>query len=143
VTNSIINLIFLAFLTETVWEIVKRLVPAKVKIPDSVDVFGSMAVGLLLAFGAKADLLAVLGVPLDVPYLGIIITGLAISRGSNFMHDLLGSVSQIYQDKKNPPLEEPPIVLDMMPADPTATIPRPNYENFNPTAQQSAHNIEP
>jgi hypothetical protein len=143
--NSIVSLVFLAFLVETIWEIVKRVIPAKIKIPDWLDVVGSMTVGLLLAFGAKADLVALLGFQLSIPYLGIIITGLAMSRGSNFMHDLFGSVSQIYQNKKNPPMadeDNTETISNKQPIDTTGLTPRPNYENFNPTAQESAHNIE-
>jgi hypothetical protein len=47
------------------------------------------------------DFLAALGIPLQIPYLGMILTGILVSRGANFMHDLLGSVNAIYQSKKD------------------------------------------
>jgi hypothetical protein len=135
----------LAFLVETFWEIVKRVIPGNVKIPDWVDVMGSLAIGLLLAFDAKADLLALLGLQFNIPYLGIIITGLAISRGSNFMHDLIGSVSKIYQSKKNPPLTGEVLTISASEVPPNIDwgqgMPS-NTEKVNPTAQESTHNTQ-
>jgi hypothetical protein len=45
--------------------------------------------GVLLAIAYHADLLALVGLVSPVsPYVGYVVTGLVIGRGSNFLHDL-------------------------------------------------------
>lgn len=82
-------LLVTAFLAEAIWETFK-MVWQNGKI--SVDRIGSMAVGLLIAVGAGVDLFAMVGAPLQIPYVGMVLTGFLISRGSNFVHDLLAQV---------------------------------------------------
>ena len=53
------------------------------------DKIGALAVGVLIAFGSGLDLPAMVGIPMSIPYLGIILTGVLISRGAGFAHDLL------------------------------------------------------
>lgn len=49
----------------------------------------AIAVSILLAFGAQADLFAVVGVKFIIPYLGIILTGIIFSRGANYTSDFI------------------------------------------------------
>ena len=49
----------------------------------------SIGVGLLLAFGFNADMLIALGLPTAVPPIGLVLTGLLLGRGSNFVHDIV------------------------------------------------------
>jgi hypothetical protein len=75
-----------------VWE-KKTLTNGKGKFnPDKLIV---LAVGILIAFGASLDLFAIVGIPMNIPYLGIILTGILISRGEGFVHDLLAYIKSL------------------------------------------------
>lgn len=91
------DILLLALFTEAIWETLK-LIKTKDKI--NYDRIGATAVGILIAVAANVDIFSYLGRPLTIKYLGAILTGILISRGSNFIHDLLGSVSSMYQRNK-------------------------------------------
>ena len=82
---TISQILIVAFIGEAVWETCKMFYQ-KGKV--STDRIGAAVIGLLLAFGAKLDFLALVGIPLVIPYLGYIVTGLLISRGANVVHDI-------------------------------------------------------
>lgn len=92
--NELFKVVILALLCEAIWETLK-LFWQKGKL--SVDRTGALTVGLLLSIGSGIDLLSLAGLPLKIPYLGMIFTGLLISRGSNFAHDLIKKIIE----KKN------------------------------------------
>ena len=46
-----------------------------------------IGVGVALAFGL--DVFELVGVPATVPVVGMVLTGVLISRGSNYVHDIL------------------------------------------------------
>ena len=54
----------------------------------------SLVVGLILAFTTNTDILAMLDIPSGVPVVGLILTGILISRGGGFIHDLLGKLER-------------------------------------------------
>lgn len=88
---EILTLIIIALVGEAVWETCK-LIWQEGKV--SVDRIGAIAVSLLLAFGAQLDLFELVDIPLVIPYVGIFLTGLLISRGANFLHDLYGKIQK-------------------------------------------------
>lgn len=94
---NILGLIVLALIGESVWETLK-MTWQNGKL--NIDRIGALVVGLLLAFGSNIDLMAVFGVPAAVPYLGTILTGLLISRGANFIHDIAASINNLKQNTK-------------------------------------------
>lgn len=94
---NILSIIVLALVGEAVWETLK-LTWQQGKI--SIDRIGALVLGLLLALGTGLDLMKLVGVPMAIPILGVILTGILISRGANFLHDLIGSVNNIYQNSK-------------------------------------------
>lgn len=57
----------------------------------------SIAAGILVSAAYGADVLTLAGLTTPVPYLGNILTGILISRGSNYVFDLVKSV----QTEKN------------------------------------------
>ena len=66
------------------------------------DKLGVLAIGILISFGANLDLFAAVGIPLSIPYVGVILTGVLISRGAGFVHDLftyLKSLKEIVLNK--------------------------------------------
>lgn len=94
-----LSLVVLAFICESIWETIKMAIPYK--LPKWGDRIGVMAIGILLSIASGLDLMSMIGIPLRMPALGMIFTGLLISRGSNFMHDILAAVNNIQQNTKN------------------------------------------
>lgn len=94
---NILSLVVLALIGEATWETLK-MTWQKGKV--SVDRIGAMAIGLLLALGTGLDLMSMVGVPVHIPYIGMVLTGLLISRGANFVHDLLQSVNNVQNNTK-------------------------------------------
>ena len=49
----------------------------------------AVALGVLVAIGYSADLFALFGLASTIPYLGNILTGVLVARGSNYIFDLI------------------------------------------------------
>lgn len=81
-----VKLIILAILVEAVWETLK-LTYDKDKLNRST--IGALVVGLVIALSVNFDILEMLGFKAVVPYIGVVLTGILISRGGNYVHDLL------------------------------------------------------
>lgn len=87
---TFVTLLILAILVESVWESLKMIwQDGKV----SVDRIGALIVGLVISFASKFDILQFLNINSVIPYLGIILSGILISRGSNFVHDLINKIN--------------------------------------------------
>jgi chromate transport protein ChrA len=82
-------IIIAALLAESVWE-TGKMVWQQGKV--SVDRVGALVVGLVFAMGAGLDLCALLGIGFIYPIIGQVLTGILLSRGANFVHDLFKSV---------------------------------------------------
>lgn len=96
---KIFNVIILSMICEAIWETIKLAIPCKLS--KSVDKIGVMALGVLLSISSGLDFLSLLGIPLKIPFIGFIFTGLLVSRGSNFMHDILASINNVQQNTKS------------------------------------------
>jgi len=94
-----------AAIIEAVWESLKKLLAPLVGWLDGhgvpADQLGALVVALLICFGlgSKIDLFVMLGIPLEIAYLGVILTAVLLSRGSNFIHDLIGTLNGIRESK--------------------------------------------
>ncbi len=55
----------------------------------------SIVLGVLIAVAYKLDLPEHLNLKSSIPYVGNILTGILISRGSNYIYDVLKSVNNI------------------------------------------------
>lgn len=84
--GELIILIVMAMQVEAVWETLKMLWQEG---KFSYDRIGALCIGLIIAFGARLELNNLIGITIFVPMLDIVLTGILISRGSNFIHDLL------------------------------------------------------
>jgi len=82
---TVLQIIILALMGEAIWETAK-MTWQEGKI--SIDRVGAIIVCLVLSIGAGLDLFQLVEIPLRIPYVGMIFTGLLISRGANFVHDL-------------------------------------------------------
>lgn len=87
--NEMLKLIVLALIGEALWETLKMTWQQG---KFSIDRIGALIVGLLLAIGTGLDFFSLVQIPLNIPYLGMALTGVLISRGANFVHDLLKKI---------------------------------------------------
>ncbi len=60
----------------------------------------AVALGVLTSVAYNIDLFSLLGMVTVIPYLGCVLTGVLISRGSNYIFDLIG---QLTNNKSTPP----------------------------------------
>lgn len=88
--ENLFLVIILSILAESVWETLK-MTWQNGKL--CIDKIGALVVSLVITLATKIDLLALLGFETTIPYMGSFLTGIIISRGSNFAHDLLVKVN--------------------------------------------------
>jgi hypothetical protein len=89
-----LSVVIIALIGESIWETLKMIwQQGKVNI----DRIGALVIGLLIAVASGIDIMEVIGIPMYIPYLGIILTGILISRGANFIHDILEAVNNMRQ----------------------------------------------
>ncbi len=55
----------------------------------------SLIFGIFIAIAYKIDLLKLVGIESEIPYVGSILTGILFSRGSNYIYDLVDKLMQI------------------------------------------------
>ena len=94
---DILSLIVVALISEAIWETIK-MTWQQGKI--NIDRIGALVIGLLLAFVTGLDMLKLLNISSRISPVGIFLTGILISRGSNFIHDLLSSISNVQINTK-------------------------------------------
>ena len=86
---SIVTIITIALLVEAIWETLK-MVWQEGKI--SINTIGALIVGIAVSILAKIDIFAMQGISLSIPLVGWILTGILMSRGANFIHDLFNKL---------------------------------------------------
>ena len=69
----------------------------------AVTQLGAVVLAVILCFATGADVYALLGITFSVPWLGILLSGIFASRGSNYLADIIKRL-------QNPPFED--IILD-------------------------------
>lgn len=94
---NLLQYIVAALIVEALWETTKMFWQNG---KFSYDRMGAVAFGELVAIGSNMDFMNAVGLPMHIPYVGMILTGLLISRGANFTHDLLSNISCIHQKNK-------------------------------------------
>lgn len=89
---SIITVLLLAMLVEALVDYGKMIfVEHKVVWPK----VATILCGIALAVLANIDMLAALGVVFIVPYVGCVITGILISRGSNYLFAFIKRFTEV------------------------------------------------
>ena len=82
-------LVFLfGILVEAIVQVFKAGVPETVTSPSWMWPVVSSVIGVVMCIAAHVDALSALGVEITVPFIGQAVTGLLVSRGSNFLHDI-------------------------------------------------------
>ena len=82
--NGLTQVIMLAVMVEAIWENIKR------GYTDSLQpsVIGSLVVSILVCVLTGVDLFSIIGLPIRVPFVGSVLTGIVAARGANFVNDL-------------------------------------------------------
>lgn len=78
--------ILASILIEAVWES-SKMVWQDGKI--SFDMVGTITVSMLVVFALSIDIFVLMNIDSNIPYLGMVLTGILIARGSNYIHDLI------------------------------------------------------
>lgn len=86
---SIVTIITIALLVEAIWETLK-MVWQEGKI--NINTIGALIVGIGVSILAKIDIFAMQGITLSIPLIGWVLTGILMSRGANFIHDLFNKL---------------------------------------------------
>ena len=55
----------------------------------------SLTLGIIVAISYKLDLPKYLTIESQIPYVGCILTGILISRGSNYLYDLISTLTSV------------------------------------------------
>ena len=93
------TVIVLGLLTEAVVETLK-LIWDEQKRKLSWSALCSLAVGLAVALAARVSIFELLGIAQAAPqWIGCIVTGILISRGSSFLHDLWKRINAYTAEK--------------------------------------------
>lgn len=99
-------LLIVAALIEAVWEALK---PVLVPVVDWLDAKAvpadrlfALAISLVicLGIGSQVDLFVLLGLDIAISYLGVILSAIILARGSNFVHDLIGTLDGLRNNNK-------------------------------------------
>lgn len=91
------GIVFLAIIVEGVISYGKMIfVDRKVQW----QIVAAIVLGVVVAIAYAVDLLAIVGMITTIPYLGCILTGILISRGSNYVFDLLKLVQNAISNLK-------------------------------------------
>ena len=85
------QLITVAVLVEAIWENIK-MIWQNGKL--SIDRIGSLAIGILVCILVNIDIFSIVQIPVNIPIIGCVLTGIIISRGANFLHDLINKLTK-------------------------------------------------
>lgn len=96
---KILILIVIAIVVEGITEYLKQMIPALAK--DTRILLGiTVVLGVGAALTFNADLFAILGFEAAVPIVGCVLTGLLCARGSNYIYDLIGKLTEAKEKAK-------------------------------------------
>jgi hypothetical protein len=94
---EVFGLIVISAIAEAVWETLKMTWQEG---KASIDRIGALVVGIAVALSTGLDILSLVNIPVKIPAIGIVLTGILISRGSNFIHDLCASINNMHINSK-------------------------------------------
>ena len=82
--ENILGIVFLATFVEGLIEYLF----AKDGVSQPVLKYAALLIGVILAIAYKVDILAMIGLVTTVPFIGYVISGIIIGRGSNYVNDV-------------------------------------------------------
>lgn len=83
------QLIIIAILIEAIWENIKMIWQNG---KFSIDKLGSLILSIVICILTKADIFPIVGISIVIPIIGSVLTGIIVSRGANFLHDLFNKI---------------------------------------------------
>lgn len=83
------QLVIIAILIEAIWENVKMIWQNG---KFSIDKLGSLILSIVICILTKADIFPIVGISIVIPIIGSVLTGIIVSRGANFLHDLFNKI---------------------------------------------------
>ena len=89
--DNLYSLIFFAFIIEALITYTNTIL---VKHNLCWEIITSLIISILISIAYKIDLISYFDFKTKIPFLGNIITGILLSRGSNFIFDFLKSITQ-------------------------------------------------
>jgi hypothetical protein len=92
--ESILMILMLAILSEAIWGRIKEVIPENCsdKVRRVVNLLGTSILGILVALMTGADIFELLGFAGHLQYIGVVLTGLIVGGGSNYIHDLISKL---------------------------------------------------
>lgn len=91
------GIIILSFIAESLWETIK-MTWEHGKL--SIDRIGALLCGILIAVSTNIDIISIAGISDRYHLVGVILTGVLLSRGANFTHDIVRAISNICEKSK-------------------------------------------
>ena len=89
------TIIYGAILVEAIVNIVKNIKEKETSWKYWVSLGLGLLSGVLIAYNWSIDLFSAVGMPEgQIPYVGAVLTGLILSRGSNVVSDILGLINR-------------------------------------------------
>lgn len=95
--SQIATILILAITVEALIEYAKLIVVNKAIVWKQI---AALLMGVGLSVLAGTDLFAAIGVTFAVPYVGIILTGIIFSRGSNYVSDFIKKIEVSNNDRE-------------------------------------------
>ena len=93
--ENFITIIYGAILIEAIVNIVKNIKEKETSWKYWASLILGILVSVLVAFNWSIDLFSAVGMPEGrIPYVGAILTGLILSRGSNVINDIIGLINR-------------------------------------------------
>lgn len=86
----------MAIVVESVVDIIKDVFVNKTVMWQKIV---SIVLGIVVATGFGVDLFAMFGLTSTIPYLGTVLSGLLMSRGANYINDILAKITSYKNDK--------------------------------------------
>lgn len=83
-------IVFTAIVLEGIVEYVKLAVNKNM----CVEIIATIVAGVGAALAFNLDMFALAGIPAQMPYVGSVLTGILIARGSNYIFDLIGRLTE-------------------------------------------------
>lgn len=84
------QVILIAILVEAIWENIKMIWQNG---KFSVDKIGSLVMSILVCVLVNIDMFSLMNLNISVPFVGSVLTGILVSRGANFVHDLINKIN--------------------------------------------------
>lgn len=95
-------IIFLAIVIEGIVEYIKLAVNKNM----CVEIIGTIVLGVGVAIAFNLDMCAAAGIPAQWPYVGSVLTGISMARGSNYIFDIVGKLTEA-KSKLDDPVYDP------------------------------------